>query len=77
MIISVFKRYDDNGAWTHDFAFEIGLVKPDEKSMFRFDHALRVNEGNKLDVSECPKCKSLIDSTYEDHVFCPNCLFSL
>ena len=36
MKASLLKRYDINGAWTHDFTIELGEYTPPEDSMWRF-----------------------------------------
>lgn len=44
MIISIWKRYDSNGAWTHDIEIHLGVIYPPKDSMWRFDSAYKFNE---------------------------------
>ena len=72
--ITILKRYDVNGAFTHDFDFRIGIVKTEKNSMYKLHGVFKLV---RLDIFECHKCGELIDSTEDEHVFCPHCLDSL
>jgi hypothetical protein len=42
--VSLWKRYDENGAFTHDTEIHLGIVEPPKNSMWRFDSAYTFNE---------------------------------
>ena len=43
MKITIFKRYDINGSWTHDIKSEIGEHENDSHSMWKVDRIIDVS----------------------------------
>lgn len=74
MKVTILRRYDENGAFTHDVEIKFGVVIPDKKSMYRFGG---IYELKALNMYPCHKCNELVDNTEIDNAFCPHCLDSL
>ena len=75
MKATLLKRYDSNGAFTHDFAVELGEFTPSKDSMWRFAGFIDVdlNKEFKEKEDECFKCHESYTELYGD-AFCPHCL---
>ena len=71
---TLLRRYDENGAFTHDTEIKFGVFIPDKNSMYRF---AGVYELNPLNIFPCHKCNEIVDDTEIDNAFCPHCLDSL
>ena len=72
--VTLLRRYDENGAFTHDTDIEFGVVIPNKNSMYRFAGAYELKP---LNIFPCHKCNELGDDTEIDNAFCPYCLDSL
>jgi len=46
--VSLLKRYDDNGAWTHDTELKFGEHVPPSDSMWKLDAVYLVNPLNRV-----------------------------
>jgi hypothetical protein len=46
--VSLLKRYDDNGAWTHDAELKFGEHVPPSDSMWKLDAVYLVNPLNRV-----------------------------
>jgi len=61
MVITIIKRYDINGAWTHDAEAKIGSYTPVENSMWKIDEVIDVDEMKEYSMSLEEECENLTE----------------
>jgi hypothetical protein len=70
MRVTILRRYDMNGAFTHDIDIKLGVVIPDENSMYRFAGVYKLTP---LDIILCTKCRKLTEHKGKFDVGCEHC----
>lgn len=67
MIITILRRYDMNGAWTHDEEARIGLVTREELkfSMYRIHQVINVND-MAAELSQLREANEYLELECED-----------
>lgn len=59
MVITIIKRYDINGSWTHDVEAKLGEFTPEPNSMWRVDEILDIKEMRDYAESLEAECEDL------------------
>jgi hypothetical protein len=61
MIVTLVKRYDENGAWTHDMDVMMGVITPDSlrNSQWKVDEYIDIKELKECNETLEEECENL------------------